>query len=304
MIPAQDAFARRNMRFLNRRARTPPGLQRHLGWSPSRFAVFVEGTTTTTVVEETTNGGDASSISSTSVQASLSNDEDICPSMPPTPVESEDKDDDDDDDEDDDDDDDEDEDDEDDDDEDESDDDELSSSSSSDEDDEDDGPTTTAPSPNDQDITSTTHWYARLAANAERAGMSTQAYHDLLAWESSLRLERLRVDYEVALERLAELRARWAAARQFLNIVRAERDSVSNSPEWFAAAVRAELVRSAVQRGAFEGFAYERFAYERFGFPPVREGRTERLAALTGRTQSRFFRKEVGEDGKVTHRRL
>jgi hypothetical protein len=272
------------MRSLNRRARTPPGLQRHLGWSPSRFAVFVEGTTTTADVKEATNGGDASSISSTSVQASLSDDEDICPSTPPTPVESEDKDEDED---------------EDDDDEDEDDNDELSSSSSSDSDDDDDGPTTTGPSPNDRRITPRTHWYARLAANAERAGMSTQAYHDLLARESSLRLERLRVDYEIALERLAELRARWAGARLFLDIVRAERDRVLNSPEWFAAAVRVELVRSAVQRGELEGFAYERF-----GFPPVREERAERLAALTGRTQSRFFRKEVGEDGKVMHRRL
>ena len=55
--------------------------------------------------------------------------------------------------------------------------------------------------------------------------MSTQAYHDLLARESSLRLERLRVDYEVALERLARLG--WAGPATWISIETARDEQVA-----------------------------------------------------------------------------
>jgi hypothetical protein len=284
MIPAQDAFASRNVRSLNHRARTPPGLQRFLGVSPSRFAVLVEDATTTTVQETeetaavvgqaittgeqptsaagttstgatTSSGGAGSSeddkdISSTSYLCSSDFDSGIGDADVSNVAD-------------------------------------ASGSPSP--------PlkppfTNTLPSNylHDQRAASWTYWYARLAENAARASMSTQNYFDELVLAEDLRRVR---DAMEADEKVEE----WDL---FVAKVRRIRRWYLEHMAFFGQAVTAELVRCAIQDGRFD-----EATFERWGQPPPRE----RVPfSKTGRQpgQSRLFRKEVGVDGRVAHHRV
>jgi hypothetical protein len=61
-----------------------------------------------------------------------------------------------------------------------------------------------------------THWYSRVADNAERAGMSTQDYHDQLMWDREMWHRRDVMEQAAAdeRERLAELHAAELQAQQ------------------------------------------------------------------------------------------
>lgn len=212
MASAQTAFANRNRRSLNHRARTPPGLQRSSGVPPSHFARFVEDTTA--VAEETTtsggyttagvknvaaaahrrtNGNLASSSAGTTSARATPSDEADAPLTPPTPTStpvdnrggddratpsaywSTDS----------------------------------TAGSNSDDDDDKSAKGDADGSSSDAAMRNFwLHWYIQLAANAERAGMSSQDYHDLLAWNAEVQLVRDRIErdagYEADAQRIGE----------------------------------------------------------------------------------------------------
>jgi hypothetical protein len=144
--------------------------------------------------------------------------------------------------------------------------------------------------PSNELVDSWTHWYSRLADNAERAGMSTQDYADELVWNRELWLERDAMEQAAADERERE-RAAALQAQQAQQAAAAERAAEPQAEQ--LARARQDSTRRFLER-LNEGIRQE-----------VRRREQQRVGVIgEGPGQSCDYRREVDADGKVTLRRL
>jgi hypothetical protein len=137
-----------------------------------------------------------------------------------------------------------------------------------------------------------THWYSRVADNAERAGMSTQDYHDQLMWDREMWHRRDVMEQAAADER--ERAARAAHVEQQRAVWRS----------WRAALERERMAQAAADERA----ASCRRLLERINEGINRElsRREQRSVGVIGQGPGdmRSYRKEVDDDGKVSYHRL
>jgi hypothetical protein len=175
-----------------------------------------------------------------------------------------------------------------------------------------------------------THWYSRVADNAERAGMSTQDYHDQLMWDREMWHRRDVMEQAAAdeRERLAELHAAELQAQQAAAAERAAQlqarqaqQAAADERERAARAAHVEQQRAVWRswRAALErermaqAAADERAASCRRLLERINEGinrelsrRQQRSVGVIGQGPGdmRSYRKEVDDDGKVSYHRL
>jgi hypothetical protein len=175
-----------------------------------------------------------------------------------------------------------------------------------------------------------THWYSRVADNAERAGMSTQDYHDQLMWDREMWHRRDVMEQAAADERerlaerhAAELEAQQAAAAERAAQLQARhaQQAAADERERAARAAHVEQQRAVWRswRAALErermaqAAADERAASCRRLLERINEGinrelsrREQRSVGVIGQGPGdmRSYRKEVDDDGKVSYHRL